>query len=116
MTGSSGERSCTAPAYRTLKRDVTLAILLALEHALKTPKHEQIEIGGKLSIEHVMPQAWEKAWPLADDSDDARERRERMLHTFGNLTLVTPQFNTGVSNRDFQRKQKELKRISQTAP
>jgi len=87
-------------------------ILLALERALVTSKHEPINIVGELSIEHVMPQAWEKTWPLADESEDVRERRERLLHTFGNLTLVTPQFNTSVSNRDFKRKQKELKRIA----
>ena len=100
------------PVYRYLKREVTLMVLRALERALMTSKHEQVEITGKLSIEHFMPQSWEGEWPLTDDSDEARERRDRVLHTFGNLALVTPQFNTSLSNRGLQRKQRELKRIT----
>lgn len=100
------------PVYKTLRREVGLMILRGLEGALRTSKDEQIEVVGKLSIEHVMPQSWEKAWPLADDSDDGRERRERLLHTFGNLALITQQFNASLSNRGFARKQKELKRIT----
>jgi hypothetical protein len=34
------------------------------------------------------------------------------LHAFGNLALVTPEFNTSLSNREFSRKQKEFKRIT----
>ena len=62
------------------------------------------EIKAKLSIEHVMPQEWTSHWPLVDPNDDAVERRELMLQTFGNLTLVTPEFNTKLSNRDFKTK------------
>jgi hypothetical protein len=100
------------PVYRMLKRDVSSMMLQALERGLATPKHEQVELLGKLSIEHIMPQSWQEAWPLPDDSDENRERRERLLHTFGNLTLVTPQFNTALSNKAFLRKQKEFKRIA----
>ena len=100
------------PVYKSLKREVSLMVLRALDRSLMTSKHEQIVVEGKLSIEHVMPQSWEGEWPLADESDEARERRDRLLHTFGNLALVTPEFNTSLSNRSFQRKQRELKRIS----
>jgi hypothetical protein len=100
------------PAYRILKREVAGMLLHALERTLVTSKHEQLEVVGKLSIEHVMPQEWEAAWPLGDDSDEGRERRDRLLHAFGNLTLVTPSFNTALSNKSFVRKQKELKRIA----
>ena len=40
------------------------------------------------------------------------EHRELMLQTLGNLTLVTPEFNTKLSNRDFKTKKKEIKRTS----
>jgi hypothetical protein len=102
------------PIYKELKREVTLILLNALEQALLTAKHERFEIVGKLSIEHIMPQAWEKerAWALYDDTDEARASRYRMLHSAGNLTLVTPAFNTSLSNRAFDRKQREFKRIA----
>jgi hypothetical protein len=59
-----------------------------------------------------MPQEWSSHWPLADANDDAMEHRELMLQTFGNLTLVTPEFNSKLSNRDFKTKKKEIKRTS----
>lgn len=99
------------PAYQVLKRELVLMVLRALDKALMTSMHEDIEVLSKLSIEHVMPQSWESAWPLASDTDESRERRERMLHSFGNLGLVTPQFNASLSNRGFDRKQKEFRRI-----
>jgi hypothetical protein len=83
-----------------------------LEDALRTTLHEEIHIVGKLSIEHVMPQQWHDHWPLEEESDEREETRERLLHSFGNLTLVTPEFNTSLSNRPFQRKQKEFRRIT----
>lgn len=99
-------------AYRSLKRELVAAILRSLEGASLTSKHEKIQIDGKLSIEHVMPQEWEKYWPMPDESDEMQDRRERLLHSFGNLTLVTGEFNTSLSNKGFDRKQKELKRIT----
>ena len=54
---------------------------------------------------HILPRRWESHWPLADDTDEGRDRRERLLHSIGNLTLVTQEFNTSLSNRAFQRKQ-----------
>lgn len=63
--------------------------------------NNEVEIRGKLSIEHVLPQEWQAHWPLARENDEASERRNRALQTFGNLTLVTPEFNTRLSNRKF---------------
>jgi hypothetical protein len=100
------------PVYRVLKREVVASILNGLEDALWTSKHEKMEIGGRLSIEHVMPQRWHDEWKLGGDNEESTELRDRLIHTFGNLTLVTPSFNTSLSNRAFARKQKELKRIA----
>jgi hypothetical protein len=59
-----------------------------------------------------MPQEWKTHWPLTGGGDEAVERRELMLQTFGNLTLVTPEFNTKLSNREFKVKKREIKRTS----
>lgn len=100
------------PAYSQMKGAVLNRLLLGLEHAMATRMHERIQVVDDLSVEHFMPQGWEKHWPLEDDSEENRERRERLLHSFGNLTLVTPEFNTSMSHREFAWKQKELKRIT----
>lgn len=36
-----------------------------------------------------------------------------MLETLGNVTLVTPEFNRKLSNRDFKTKKKEIRRSNQ---
>ncbi len=99
-------------AYQVIRRPIIAKLLDSLERVMVDQVNDEIEIKTKLSIEHVMPQEWSSNWPLADASDDAVETRELMLQTFGNLTLVTPEFNTKLSNRDFKTKKKEIKRTS----
>jgi hypothetical protein len=100
------------PAYQVIRRPVIAKLLDSLERVMVDQVNDEIEIKTKLSIEHVMPQEWGPYWPLADANDDAVERRELMLQSFGNLTLVTPEFNTKLSNRAFKTKKKEIKRTS----
>lgn len=100
------------PAYLVLRRPIIAKLLDSLEREMVDRSNDEIEIKSKLSIEHVMPQEWKTHWKLPEPTDDAVERRELMLQTFGNLTLVTPQFNTKLSNREFRKKQEEIKRTS----
>ena len=52
-------------------------------------------------IEHILPQDWDEHWPLRR-TGLIRQRRERtgnpLLHSFGNLTLVTSRLNKALSN------------------
>jgi hypothetical protein len=100
------------PAYHVMRRPVIARLLDSLERVMADNVNDDIEIKAKLSIEHVMPQEWAPHWPLAEANEDAAEHRELMLQTLGNLTLVTPEFNTKLSNRDFKTKKKEIKRTS----
>jgi hypothetical protein len=50
-----------------------------------------------MSIEHVMPQEWRTAW-LGDEHDSTGMSRDVLVHTLGNLTLVTQSLNSKVSN------------------
>ena len=78
------------PAYEKLSGPRLRTILLALEYQMgagygaATPKPN-------LTIEHIMPQHWEKHYPLSDamasDDETPRQHRERLIHTVGNLTL-----------------------------
>ena len=80
-------------------------LLRALELASRTPKQEAswAPVPETLTVEHVMPQSWDGSghYPLEGANDDLRIRRNRLVHTFGNLTLLTQPLNSSVSNGPF---------------
>ena len=83
---------CTLPLYRLLTKGRLRLILEGVEEQYrKTSLAEETEVPKNLTIEHVLPQSWEAHWPLPTklDEEEARQERNRLLHTIGNLTLVT---------------------------
>ncbi|WP_405914691.1 DUF262 domain-containing protein [Streptomyces sp. NBC_00728] len=102
---------CTQPLYRQLTRARLRLILTELEDALYTGKTERLVHDGTLTIEHLLPQAWEPHWPLptiGGDSIQARERRQTLLHSLGNLTLLTRSLNPAVSNGSWLHKRADI--------
>ena len=53
-----------------------------------------------------MPISWETNWPIPSDVDvePAREYRNRIVHTIGNLTLVNQKLNSSLSNAHWEQK------------
>lgn len=51
----------------------------------------------QLQIEHIMPQSWERHWPLPD-VENARADRDHIIQGIGNLTLVSGSLNPTLSN------------------
>lgn len=103
------------PLYRGLVRKRTRMVLEALEHAMRTGKTEKLSIDEKLTIEHLMPQEWEKHWPLPEarnSDDDPQGARDRLIHTFGNLTLLTKKLNPSVSNGPWEKKRDQITKHS----
>ena len=88
-------------AYRRLRRGRLRMVLEAIEDHLRGWTAEKTGLGGErvargqYAIEHVMPRRWVLNWPLngANEAD-----RERIIHTLGNLTLLTGKLNSKVSN------------------
>ncbi len=96
-------------------------------------KSEQISIDSPLTVEHILPQHWVENWPLKDgstglteteiwiteDRSGARvamsEARNRLLHTIGNLTILTQELNSSVSNSGWEIKAPELLKWSLAA-
>lgn len=128
------EAWCQRPLYADLGSRRVGAVLVELEKAMRTKFNEDIEIKSKLSIEHIMPEKWEKRWPLSDgshlkegaflyllmsyDDDDKNkevERREKLKHTLGNLTLLTQPLNSRLSNGPFEKKRPEIAKQSALA-
>ena len=100
------------PLYRLLTRGRLKLVLEGVESRLRSPKAEEIDILKDLTIEHLMPQSWnEENWPLPDRTDKelAEHERNMLIHSIGNLTLVTQKLNSTLSNASWTCRQPEDK-------
>jgi len=108
------------------------AVLESIERAKRQKFHETSQLSAGLTVEHVLPVHWEDHWPLPDGSRPTLEdnrlvwlateenetrigwivRRNRLLNTFGNLTILTKSLNSSVSNGPYSDKRKALKEHS----
>jgi len=90
-------------AYRRLRRGRLRMVLEAVEDHFRGWKDEHQALGGervargKLGIEHIMPRKWQANWPLEIGTQD-ETGRDAIIHTLGNLTLLTGRLNSKVSN------------------
>lgn len=96
------------PVYKRMKSRGIQMVLRAVHDTLLGPKQEAVELPENLTVEHVMPQTWEDHWAPPDPAggtadENAIARRERLIHTMGNLTLLTGPLNADgdVSNKPF---------------
>lgn len=109
----------TKPIYDMFNRKERLAdILWDIEVATRTKFNVATPRPPNMSIEHILPRTWTSHWSLpdgrlapadkftgADPSMLASIReRESLLHTLGNLTLITVPANTVASNAAFDAK------------
>jgi hypothetical protein len=90
------------PVYRRLSRARLRMVLEAIEDYRRGWQGEGEGLGGervargKFAIEHILPRKWQTHWPLAEGGSETG--RERLMHTLGNLTLLTGPLNSRVSN------------------
>lgn len=102
---------CHHQLYQGSNTRKVRALLEGLELALRTSASEFLPELDKLSVEHVLPQKWRpEKWPLPTNkaASEAEEARARLLHSIGNLTLVTSGFNSSLSNESFAVKRAEI--------
>ena len=100
--------------YNMLRQQRTRMILEALD------QHQQSSLAGariifkKVTIEHLLPQSWQAHWPLPDGADlaQANSERKELLHTIGNLTLLSGTLNTRVSNGSWDAKHAHIRKHS----
>jgi hypothetical protein len=99
------ERWFNRPIYRELRPAKVCAVLRALEYASRGSFQGSQEVPeqAKLTVEHVLPQTWERDghYPVDGMTDERRLARNHMVQTFGNLTLLTGPLNSSVSNGPF---------------
>lgn len=92
-----------AKLYSSLTRPRLRMVLEALEDSLRGPLGEGQSCPRNLSVEHVMPQAWREHWGADINGDEvAALRRDHLVHTLGNLTLVSGKLNPTLSNRPWK--------------
>ena len=110
------EALASSPLYRLLSRGRLRLILEGIERQLRSSgKTEQPTVPGNLTIEHLLPVGWRRdEWPLPEgvDTDAATYRRNTLLHSIGNVTLVTQKLNSSMSNDAWECKRDELQEHS----
>jgi len=118
------------PLYGPVTQRRIRMVLLAIEDVLRRRtmgKAEQIATATGLHIEHLLPQAWQEHWvPPTPDSDqpdvasawrqhwiaEHGEHRDIVLHSIGNLTLLTEPLNESVSNGPWEDKRSSIDEYS----
>lgn len=83
--------------YGIVRQSRIRMVLEALEDHLRSldAKTEPVRCPRDLQVEHVMPQKWREHW-TEGEIDPAY--RDRVLHSLGNLTLVTRKLNPALAN------------------
>jgi len=91
------------PVYKEIRVGKVCALLRAIEISSRTNKQENMLLPQALTVEHILPQAWENSsyYLIPEMTDNQRIERNRTLHTFGNLTLLTQALNSSTSNGPF---------------
>ncbi len=107
------------PIYQSITRPRLKMVLEALDQTMHTSKTEPYKINGALTVEHFLPQHWETHWKMEPAKGESaenyllrKERRNTLLHTFGNLTLLTNALNPDVSNGSFRVKRDKILKYS----
>ncbi len=101
------------PLYRELGPAKTQLILRALNDAMHTARHENVEIKEWLTIEHVLPQSYDvKNWPYPPDAAERNTttwlERYQLTETIGNLTLLTGSLNASAGTAPFREKRAKI--------
>jgi hypothetical protein len=85
--------------YGNIRQSRLRIVLGAIEQKRRSERNENLALPSNLQIEHVMPQTWRTHWSDGVADSDAAILRDRLVHTIGNLTLVTGSLNGSLSNR-----------------
>ena len=104
-----GQSWRSQPTYMVLRRDRLTMILRAIEAAMRGPKHDPVPVPKSLHVEHLLPRNWRAQWPLPNGADDdAASVRDSLLHTIGNLTLLTGKLNQTLADGPWCKKRSAL--------
>ena len=102
-------------AYQLARHTRIKDVLWEFELASRSRLAEQSTMPDGLWTEHVLPDAWNQDWPFEDgvfvekwSGDPKAENRNRLIHTIGNLTLLSASLNISVGNESFSGKKSKF--------
>ncbi len=105
------------PAYTLAPQTRIKDVLWELEVASRPEFAETTLMPIGLWTEHMLPEAWTEEWPFEDGEfverwsrEPKAERRNTLLHSLGNLTLLTAKLNISAGNKGFLKKREKLKK------
>ncbi len=104
--------------YGQLSQGYLKVIFIRLAEARRRQYKEPAQIlYEQMTVEHLLPQSWRENWaaPIEagnyrGESETPEQRRERLIHTIGNLTLLGQPLNSAVSNGPWPQKREEIQR------
>lgn len=79
-------------------------------------RHDTEELKYTYTLEHIMPQKWEEFWNVSvvpvigedgnsiNDLEAAKQYRNKLIYSIGNMTLLKSSLNTLLRNFEFRRK------------
>ena len=81
-----------------------LTILYLMESKMSSNPYSSMQLRkyNDYTLEHLMPQKWERNWPLPSGADS--EERSKKIKTLGNFTMLTQSLNSSISNADWNSK------------
>ncbi len=100
-----------AENFKLYSRNAQLRLLLILEtinRHLSKGTGAYTSLDDKATIEHILPQTPSEIWK--QELGDNLAQDYELLHTLGNLTLVTQEWNSSLSNAPFSEKHPKLRK------
>lgn len=97
----------TQPIYDKRRPQRLVLILDTINRLLSEGSGGFTMLDNDASIEHIMPQTMTEEWKAHIGSNWSEVHRES-LHTIGNLTIVTQEWNSSLSNSPFNIKRDKL--------
>lgn len=88
-------------ALKNVKSETAKLILFWIELSRKNKNSDVKALTYTYTLEHIMPQKWQKNWAV---SDDLVENRKEHINYLGNMTLLKNTLNSTVQNSDFSTK------------
>ena len=107
----------TSNVYNPLDSKKIKDMLIEFEEFIRPKTAEKIDlVSNNLWVEHILPQNWTDEWPdetgaiigLYSDEESSMNRRD-LIHTFGNLSLLTDSLNQEAGRKPFKEKKKHFK-------